>query len=142
VTARQRAIGLAFAAAAAIAAQTAGRKSFTLSTQKLPWTPITLEGAPPGLEQKVLHDHKEKGTVTALVRFPKGYREPRHYHNTCGHTIYVLRGRLRSPEGVAAAGTFLYSAPQERHGPFTAEQETEILFATDGPFDYIVDDQK
>ena len=139
---RLRLVALSAAAAAAIVAQTAGQKSFTLQTQRIQWAPIAPPGAPPGLEQRLLHDHKEKGTVTAVVRFPKGYREPRHYHKTCGHSIYVLKGRLRSPDGVATPGTFLYSAPQERHGPFTAEQETEILFFTDGPFDYIVDDTK
>ncbi len=126
----------------ALAAQTGAQKSFTLKTAALAWTAIQPPGAPPGLTQRLLHDHKDKGTMTALVKFPKGYREPRHYHKTCGHSIYVLKGRLQSPDGVAAAGTFLYSAPLERHGPFTAEQETEILFFTDGPFDYIVDDAK
>jgi anti-sigma factor ChrR (cupin superfamily) len=92
--------------------------------------------------QRLLHDHKEKSTLTALVKFPKGYREPRHYHVTCGHSIYILKGRLRSPEGPLTPGMFLYSAPQDRHGPFVAEQETEILFFTDGPFDYLVDDPK
>jgi quercetin dioxygenase-like cupin family protein len=128
--------------ALAVTAQTAGQKSFTLKTQTLQWTPIQPPGAPPGLMQRLLHDHKEKGTMTALVKFPKGYREPRHYHTTCGHSIYVLKGRLHSPNGPATPGMFLFAAPQERHGPFIAEQETEILFFTDGPFDYVVDDQK
>ena len=125
-----------------VTAQTGTSKSFSLKTQTLEWTPIQPPGAPPGLMQRVLHDHKDKSTVTALVKFPKGYREPRHYHTTCGHSIYVLKGRLQSPAGPATPGMFLFAAPHERHGPYTAEQETEILFFTDGPFDYIVDDPK
>lgn len=129
-------------AALLVAAQTGGQKSFSWKTQTLQWTAIQPPGAPPGLMQKLLHDHKDKNTMTALVKFPKGYREPRHYHTTCGHSIYVLKGRLQSPEGPALPGMFFYAAPHERHGPYTAEQETEILFFTDGPFDYLVDDKK
>jgi hypothetical protein len=36
-------------------------------------------------------------------------------------------------------GTFTYAAPNERHGPYNAVEETEILFYTDGPFDFHVD---
>jgi quercetin dioxygenase-like cupin family protein len=84
----------------------------------------------------VLHDNQQNKLVSAIVRFPKGFVEPRHYHTTCGHSIYILRGKLKSPEGVLSAGTFIYSAVNEPHGPFTAVEETEILFYTDGPFDY------
>ena len=35
---------------------------------------------------------------------------------------------------------FIYSAMNDRHGPFTAVEETEILFHTQGTFDYHVDD--
>ena len=39
-------------------------------------------------------------------------------------------------------GTFIYSAANERHGPFDAVEQAEILFYTDGPFDFIVEDTK
>ena len=123
-------------------AQKPPQKSFQIKSGTLQWTPMPITVIPPGLQQKLLHDHKEKNTMTALVRFPAGYREPRHYHTTCGHSLYILKGRLQSPEGPLSPGTFVYSAPHERHGPFLAEQETELLFFTDGPFDFFVDDKK
>ena len=134
------------AAAAAIIsltlmAQKGPQKSFLLRADTLQWTAMPITVIPPGLQQKLLHENKEKSTMTALVRFPKGYREPRHYHTTCGHSFLVLKGRLQSPDGPLTPGTFLYSAPHERHGPFFAEQETELFFFTDGPFDFFVDDQ-
>jgi quercetin dioxygenase-like cupin family protein len=119
-------------------AQTGGRKSFTLQSAKIEWAPITPPGAPPGLMQRLLHDNKEKQLMSAVVKFPKGYREPRHYHTQCGHSIYVLRGKLEAPDGVWTAGSFNYAAVGEPHGPFTAIEETEILFYTDGPFDYLI----
>ena len=125
-----------------LAAQKGPQKSLTLQAEKLQWTAMPIAVIPPGLQQKLLHENKEKNMQTALVRFPKGYREPRHYHTTCGHSLYVLKGRLESPEGPLTPGAFVYSAPHERHGPFTAAQETEIFFFTDGPFDFFVDDKK
>lgn len=112
------------------------KKSFIVESGKLPWTAVELPGVPKGLVQRVLHDNQQNKLVSAIVRFPKGFVEPRHYHTTCGHSIYILRGKLKSPEGVLSAGTFIYSAVNEPHGPFTAVEETDILFYTDGPFDY------
>ena len=126
----------------ALLAQKGSQKSFLLKTDTLKWTPMSITVIPPGLEQKLLHENKEKNMMTALVRFPKGYREPRHYHTTCGHSLLVLKGRLQSPDGPLTPGMFIYSAPHERHGPFFAEQETELFFFTDGPFDFFVDDKK
>ncbi|MBI1898290.1 MAG: cupin domain-containing protein [Acidobacteria bacterium] len=127
-------------AATCIIAGSADRQSFKVNISGIQWTAVQPPGAPPGLMQKLLHDNQKNKLTSAIVRFPKGYREPRHYHTTCGHSIYVLKGRLRSPEGDLTPGTFIYSAVQERHGPFQALEETEILFYTDGPFDYLVDD--
>ena len=125
-----------------LTAQKASQKSFLIKTETLQWTPMPITVIPPGLQQKLLHEDKQRSTMTALVRFPAGYREPRHYHTTCGHSLYILKGRLRSPDGPLTPGTFVYSAPHERHGPFLAEQETELLFFTDGPFDFFVEDKK
>jgi len=123
-------------------AQKGPQQSFLLKTETLKWSPMPITVIPPGLQHKPLHENKRNNTQTALVRFPAGYREPRHYHTTCGHSLYILKGRLQSPDGPLTPGSFVYSAPHERHGPFLAEQETELLFFTDGPFDFFVDDPK
>jgi hypothetical protein len=94
------------------------------------------------MQQKLLHNNPANKVQSAIVRFPKGFREPRHYHTTCGHSIYILKGRIRSPEGLLTPGTFTYAAVTERHGPFVAEEETEFLFYTDGPFDYLIDEKR
>ncbi len=116
------------------------KKSFTVLVSDVTWESMQPPGVPKGLEQRVLHDNKENQLISAIVKFPKGFREPRHYHTTCGHSLYILKGRLRSPEGNLTPGMFIYSAVNERHGPFTALEETELLFYTDGPFDFIVED--
>jgi len=116
--------------------------SVTMKAPAVEWTPVALPGVPAGIQQRLLHNNAAKSMQSALVRFPKGFREPRHYHTTCGHSIYILKGRIRSPEGVLTPGTFTYAAANERHGPFVAEEETEFLFYTDGPFDYLIDEKK
>ncbi len=77
---------------------------------------------------------------SAHLSYPQGFREPRHYHETCGHYMYILKGRIQSPEGVLTPGMFAYAAPGERHGPFVMLEPSEALFYTDGPLDFIVDD--
>ena len=117
------------------------RRSVLINAADVSWTPVNLPGVPAGIQQKLLHNNAANKVQSALVRFPKGFREPRHYHTTCGHSIYILKGRMRSPEGVLTPGTFTYAAVNERHGPLVAEEETEFLFYTDGPFDYFIDEK-
>lgn len=111
-------------------------RSFTLNSAGIPWKPVQPPGAPPGLSQRLLHHNDANHLMSAIVKFPKGYTEPRHYHTTCGHSIFVLKGKLKTPAGFWTPGVFNYAAVGEPHGPFTAIEETEILFYTDGPFDY------
>ncbi len=117
------------------------RRSVLIKISDVAWTPVNLPGVPAGIQQKLLHNNTANKVQSALVRFPKGFREPRHYHTTCGHSIYILKGRIRSPEGLLTPGTFTYAAVNERHGPFVAEQDTEFLFYTDGPFDYFIEEK-
>jgi quercetin dioxygenase-like cupin family protein len=115
--------------------------SFKVDVAKIPWAPMHVAGLPDGLQGRSLHENPRTKMSSSTVKYPKGYVEPRHYHITCGHYIYVLKGRLHSPEGDLPAGTFTYAAPNERHGPYNAVEETEILFYTDGPFDFHVDNK-
>lgn len=125
-----------------ILAPAAEVRSFVVESGKVRWVALSLPGVPAGLQQQLFHENKETKLLSAKVRFPKGFREPRHYHTTCGHSMYILKGRLKSPERVLTAGMFIYAAPNERHGPFEAEEDTEFLFYTDGPFDFFVEDGK
>jgi quercetin dioxygenase-like cupin family protein len=126
---------LAFAAAAE-------KRSFVINSATVKWEAMNPPGVPKGLTQKLLHDNKQNQLQSSIVRFPKGYREPRHYHKTCGHSMYILKGRIQSPDGDLTQGTFTYAATNERHGPFVALEETEFLFYTDGPFDFYVEDKR
>ncbi|MEZ5404492.1 MAG: hypothetical protein R2729_32740 [Bryobacteraceae bacterium] len=129
------------ALAVLMTASAAGEKSFLTQANRIAWRPITPPGAPAGLMQRLLHDNEDNGLTSAIVKFPKGYIEPRHYHTKCGHSIYVLKGRIKAPGAVWTPGNFHYAAVNERHGPLEALEESEILFYTDGPFDYHVEEK-
>ncbi len=127
---------------ALLTAPAAEHKSFTIQSSTIAWQALHIPGFPEGLQQRLLHDNKDNHLQSAIVKYPKGFREPRHYHTTCGHSIYIMKGRLRAPEGDLTPGTFTYAAVNERHGPFFAVEETEIYFYTDGPFDMKIEDTK
>jgi hypothetical protein len=119
-----------------------GDTSFNLNVMSVEPQPAEVPGLPPGVMMRALHLNPRTQMNSAHLTYPDGYREPRHYHETCGHYMYILKGRIQTPEGVFPAGTFLYAAPGERHGPFVYFDNAEALFYTDGPFDFIVDDAK
>jgi quercetin dioxygenase-like cupin family protein len=99
------------------------------------WQPLESTFFPPGLKMKPVYTDKAKNTALSLVRYPKGYHEPRHYHKGCGHWIYLLSGRIRDTEQAHTPGTFVYAPPGNVHGPFTADEISDVLFFVDGPFD-------
>ena len=120
----------------------AEHKSFTVQSSQIAWQAMHIPGFPEGLAQRLLHDNKDNKLQSAIVKYPKGFHEPRHYHTTCGHSIYVLKGRIRALEGDLVPGSFTYAAVNERHGPYVAVEESEILFYTDGPFDMHIEEKK
>jgi quercetin dioxygenase-like cupin family protein len=129
---------LAFVAILAMAAPE-GDHSFAVKTADIAWAPVAIEGMPAGLKARALHANPRTKMSSSIVSYPQGFKEPRHHHDLGGHYIYVLKGKLSSPDGDLTAGMFTYAAPKEKHGPYTAVEATEILFYTDGAFDFIVD---
>jgi len=114
--------------------------SFALDTAEVEQQAVEVSGLPPGLLARGLHENPRTGMSSSMLTYPEGFREPRHYHETCGHYMYILKGRIDSPDGVLTPGMFVYAAPGERHGPYNVLEPSEALFYTDGPLDFIVDD--
>jgi quercetin dioxygenase-like cupin family protein len=132
-------LAVCFLAVLAAAAAAPEDGSFAVTTGEIGWQPVVIEGMPAGLKTRPLHENPRTKMSSSIVQYPKGFHEPRHHHDSCGHYIYILKGRLKAPDGDLLPGMFTYAAPKEAHGPYTAVEETEILFYTDGAFDFIVD---
>jgi len=111
----------------------------TVDTKKAEWQPIQLENFPPGAYLKMLGVSKETGGVTALIKFPKGFVEPRHSHS-CGHIVYVISGDLGSGDvfgkDVFPEGTYWHCPAGDVHGPLRLKNDCTFLFITDGPLDF------
>ena len=117
-----------------------GDTSFNLNVMSVEAQPAVVPGLPMGVMMRGLHLNPRTQMNNAHLSYPAGFREPRHYHETCGHYMYILEGRIKSPEGDLTPGMFVYAAPGERHGPFEVLEPSKALFYTDGPLDFIVDE--
>ncbi len=106
---------LALAGAAALAAalgaawaapvpEQAGLHASVQALDDVDWKPLV--SLPPGALAAVLSEDPVTSGIEALVRFPKGYAVPEHWHRHA-ETILVVKGRLI----VTAAGK------EERLGP-------------------------
>ncbi len=66
---------------------------------------------------KVLYRDDEAGQVDLLVKFPPGYVEPRHTHDSV-HSVIVLEG-LQIAEGEHMhPGDYVFGGANSPHGPF------------------------
>ena len=95
-----------------------------------------------GHEFGVLRIDDDTGGLTAVVRYGPGFREPRQSH-TYGHAVYVVRGAIYDAEAgetLVPEGGYWYAPAGDVHGPFTFAPETLVLFTTDGPRDFILEE--
>ena len=76
----------------------------------------TLLRLPEGVQVKILSEDRELGRVDILIKFPPGYVEPRHTHDSY-HSIAVLQGLMRVQGYDLRAGDYVFGWDEE-HGPY------------------------
>jgi len=110
----------------------AEEKILIVDPEKLEWQPI--KQLPPGAWIKTLRVDKKTGASACLVKFDKGFREPRHAHPS-GHDVIVLKGRLLDDEGreILREGMYFYAPARVEHGPVTAPEGCILFVYFDGP---------
>ena len=70
-----------------------------------------------GVQVKNLYRNPETDDIDVLIKFPPGYVEPRHTHDSV-HSVLVLEG-LQIAEGEAMhPGDYVYGGANTPHGPF------------------------
>jgi anti-sigma factor ChrR (cupin superfamily) len=70
-----------------------------------------------GVQVKVFHSDPELGVADMLIKFPPGYVEPEHAHQS-SHSIVVLEG-VQIVKGVhLRPGDYVWAAGPEPHGPY------------------------
>jgi hypothetical protein len=111
-----------------------------IDTGAMTWDRADTPGLPEGAMRKLLRIDKETGIGAALRWHPEGYVEPRHYHTTAAHSIYVLDGKL-NVEGVEAGpGHFFHFPAYTAHGPLVALEDAVFLIWSEGPLDFELGD--
>ncbi len=104
---------------------------------------MSIEGFPDGLWRRPLHTNESNKSDASILKFEKGVVEPKHFHTSAGHSVFILKGVLNVGGAIVTAGHFIYTPKGVVHGPNVALQETEILLWSDGPLDlYFVEETK
>ncbi len=76
----------------------------------LPW----VAGGSDTIKRKILLEDKERGILTALIRWSPGAELPMHEHADFEQT-FVLEGSLCDHEGECTAGNYVWRPPGSRH---------------------------
>ncbi|MBK7903781.1 MAG: cupin domain-containing protein [Proteobacteria bacterium] len=71
---------------------------------------------PTGVKLKVLFEDPESGRRDLLVKFPPGYTEPAHTHES-SHSLVVLEGKMCVAGKELGPGDYVYASGRE-HGPY------------------------
>ena len=90
----------------------------TIHAQRMDWQAdsdvLTL---PKGVEIKMLRNAPEEGRRDLLIRFPPGYHEPEHTHDS-SHAVVCLEGKQIVGGEVMLPGEYVYGPANIPHGPF------------------------
>jgi quercetin dioxygenase-like cupin family protein len=111
------------------------RRFFASYTSEIEWQTEDSfrELPPPGPEVKILRRFPEDDdALDVLVRFPRGYVEPRHTHEG-EHMVVILEGRVVVDGKTLGPGDYVYGPRNEPHGPFEYPDGVLLYAAHRGP---------
>jgi hypothetical protein len=80
------------------------------------WEDASLLGLPEGLQVKIINENGAEGRTEMLVKYPPGYVEPRHTHESA-HACLILEGRILTAGRELTAGDYIYGQ-KVPHGPW------------------------
>lgn len=104
------------------------------------WEKLNPELGELSAEISILHVNPKSGATQFLLRLPKNYHVPKHWH-TANETHYSVYGHflMRDHDGQVAdlsPGSFNYMPSKMNHEGWTNPKEGTLLYVTlDGPFD-------
>lgn len=107
------------------------REMVAVDPEKIEWEPIG--ELPEGAWIKILSSDEETGEFSCLIKFDKGFREPKHTHPS-DHDVLILKGELVGPEGnEMKEGVYLFAPAGEEHGPYDAPRGCIVFGHFNGP---------
>lgn len=90
---------------------------------------LTLRG---GVQVKVLHEDQDTGHSDMLIKFPPGYTEPEHNHES-SHSVIVLEGVQIVGGEHMRPGDYVWASGPEPHGPFEYPEGCVVFASFRGP---------
>lgn len=75
---------------------------------------LTLRG---GVQVKILYEDPENEHTDMLIKFPPGFVEPLHNHDS-SHSVFVLEGLQIAAGEHMRPGGYVWASGEEPHGPF------------------------
>ena len=106
------------------------RDFVALYTKELDWQDDTILALPKGVKVKILFEDPEVGRQDILVKFPPGYREPLHTHES-SHSIVVLEGKMCVAGKELGPGDYVFAWDKE-HGPYHYPEGCTVFVAALG----------
>jgi anti-sigma factor ChrR (cupin superfamily) len=88
----------------------------SVDSDDVDWDDAEMLGLPEGLRVKVVNENEAEGRTDMLVKYPEGYLEPRHTHESA-HACLILEGRILVDGRELTAGDYIYGQ-QVPHGPW------------------------
>lgn len=85
-----------------------------------------------GVQVKVYTQDPETGLADMLIKFPPGYVEPEHVHDS-GHSVIVLEGVQIVRGEPLRPGDYCWARGDEPHGPFEYPEGCVVFASFRGP---------
>lgn len=106
------------------------RDFIALYTKDLEWQDDTILALPKGVKVKILFEDLEVGRQDIMVKFPPGYFEPLHTHES-SHSIVVLEGKMCVAGKELGPGDYVFGWDKE-HGPYHYPEGCTVFVAALG----------
>lgn len=90
---------------------------------------LSLQG---GVQVKIFFEDREIGVTDMLVKFPPGYVEPEHTHES-SHSIVVLEGAQIVKGDHLHTGDYVWASGPEPHGPYEYPEGCVAFVSMRGP---------
>lgn len=85
-----------------------------------------------GVQVKILYEDPDTGHTDMLIKFPAGYTEPEHNHES-SHSVIVLEGEQIVGGEHMRPGDYVWASGPEPHGPFEYPEGCVVFASFRGP---------
>lgn len=85
-----------------------------------------------GVQVKIYYEDPETDHADMLIRFPPGYTEPEHTHDS-SHSVVVLEGLQIVKGEHMRPGDYVWAGGPEPHGPFDYPEGCVVFASFRGP---------